>query len=613
MALLMVASAVGLAVKWVKVPYSIALVIVGLTMGACHLLPPVAMTPELILLVCLPALLFEASWNLDVKELLRNWRAIFLLAVPGVLIAMAASAFIMHSLAGTPWTLACLFGAITAATDPISVLALFRRLGVDKRLSLLLEAESLFNDGTAFVLFKLVLVIALASASGQVDMALSPARIAGEFVLSIVGGGGVGLAIGFCASYMTRFLEDHLLETTMTAIAAYGSYLMAEQLHVSPVLAVLMAGIVVGNYGSRMYMNATTRLAVNAFLEYSAFLVNSIVFLLIGLQIDFPHLIKYGPEIGSGVVAILVARFLLIYVFGQVLQTKQMPLPTAWRHMLFWGALRGSLSMALALSLPLSFPYREEMIVVTFGVTLFTLLLPGLTIEYLAKVLKLSLSKTKFFQYEELKGKLFAETQALNCLDNLVREGFVGTDLYDKLAAEVRDKCQNIVKEIELLKVSNEAIDQMALNQTRMHLLEIRKEAIFQLSRMHGAEREVVDSLVLEIDSQLEELSNEKEFAAKTKTEAETEAKTEAETEAKTEAETEAKTEAKTKTKSEAEAEAEEETNLNGQTEMKQHILQENESEQIESRQNAIQSTGITSRTDQTKRTENKPEQIESK
>jgi CPA1 family monovalent cation:H+ antiporter len=508
MALLMVASAVGLAVKWVKVPYSIALVIVGLTIGACHLLPPVAMTPDLILLVFLPALLFEASWNLDVKEILRNWRAIFLLAVPGVIIAMAVSAVIMHNLAGTPWSLAFLFGAITAATDPISVLALFRKLGVDKRLSLLLEAESLFNDGTAVVLFKLVLVIVLAAASGQGEVPLLPGHIVGEFVLSIIGGGGVGLAIGFCASYVTRFFEDHLLETTMTAIAAYGSYLMAEQLHVSPVIAVLMAGIVVGNYGSRMHMNATTRLAVNAFWEYAAFLVNSIVFLLIGLQINIPLLVKYGHEIGIGVLAIVVARVLIIYVLGWLIQTNQRPLPMAWRHMLFWGALRGSLSMALALSLPLSFANREEMIVLTFGVTLFTLLLPGLTIEPLAKILRLSQSNTKFFQYDELKGKLFAETQALNCLDNLLKEGVIGADLYEKLATEVKEKCQSIVRDIEQLKVSNEAIDQMALNHTKMHLLEVRKDAIFQLLRMHGAEREVVDSLVLEIDSQLEELSN---------------------------------------------------------------------------------------------------------
>jgi CPA1 family monovalent cation:H+ antiporter len=460
MALLMVASAVGLAVKWVKVPYSIALVIVGLTIGACHLLPPVAMTPELILLVCLPALLFEASWNLDLKAILRNWRAILLLAVPGVVIAMVVAAFIMHKLAAIPWPLALLFGAITAATDPISVLALFRKLGVDKRLSLLLEAESLFNDGTAFVLFKLVLGITLAGAAAGAtsggESLLAPARIAGEFSLSIIGGAAVGLAIGFGTSYVTRFFDDHLLEITLTAISAYGSYLMAEQLHVSPVIAVLMAGIVVGNYGSRLYMSATTRQAVDAFWEYAAFLVNSIVFLLIGLQIDMPLLAKYGSKIGVGVLAIIVARFLVVYIFGLFIPTKQLPVPFFWRHMLFWGALRGSLSMALALSLPLSFGQREEMIVLTFGVTLFTLLVPGLTIEPLAKVLKLSQTNNKSFHYEELRARLFNETQTLNSLETLLKEGIVGQDLYDKLVTEIKERCRSLVKDIEQLKLSDE-------------------------------------------------------------------------------------------------------------------------------------------------------------
>jgi len=394
MVLLMVASGVGLAVRWVKVPYSIALVIVGLILGASHLLPPVAMTPELILLVFLPALLFEAAWNIDVKELIHDWRAIFLLAVPGVVIAMALGAWVMHLCGALSWPMAFLFGAMTAATDPISVLALFRKMAVDHRLSLILEAESLFNDGTAVVLFKLVLALAIAggaSLGANVNAdAFSLSAVSIQFILSVLGGAGIGLAVGFCSSYVTRFFDDHLLETTLTAIAAYGSYLLADQFNVSAVIAVLMAGIVVGNYGSRQNMSAQTRLAVDAFWEYAAFIVNSLVFLMIGLQIDLPLLLKYGGKIAAGILAILVARVFIVYIFGLLLGAKGKPVPMAWKHMLFWGALRGSLSMALALSLPLSFANREEIIVITFGVVLFTLLVPGLTIEPLAKLLKLS-------------------------------------------------------------------------------------------------------------------------------------------------------------------------------------------------------------------------------
>ncbi|MBU6452173.1 MAG: Na+/H+ antiporter [Cyanobacteria bacterium REEB67] len=514
----MVASAVGLAVRFVRLPYSIALVIVGLFIGACHLLPPVTMTPELILLVCLPALLFEASWNLNLKELARNWRPIILLAVPGVLVSMAVAGFVLHTLGHLAWPLALLFGAITAATDPISVLALFRKMGIDKRLSLILEAESLFNDGTAVVLFKLILGIALSyvastqAGSVAAPFVVSPGALAGSFVISVCGGALVGLFVGYCLSYVTKFFDDHLLEITLTAICAYGSYLLAEQLHVSPVIAVLIAGIVVGNFGSRVYMGPATRLAVDSFWEYAAFIVNSIVFLLIGLQIDFPLLVKYGSLIGCGILSILAARLVLVYLFGPLLSTKELPISLSWRHMLFWGAIRGSLSMALALSLPYSFAPREEMIVLTFGVTLFTLLVPGLTIEPLAKILKLAQNARINFQYERLKGKLFAEKQALNTLDLMVDEGMIGAVLYEEMAEELRLNIEKFVRDIEDLKIGDDLLAGTARSNTERQLLEVRKDALTKLLREHGAERSVVEELVLEIDKKMENLKTDQQI-----------------------------------------------------------------------------------------------------
>lgn len=391
MVLLLVASAVGLAVRWVKVPYSIALVIVGLVLGASHLLPRIEMSPEILLLVFLPALLFEASWNLDARELLKNWRPIVWLAGPGVVISMLISALVVHRFAGLNFSLACLFGAMVAATDPISVLAIIRKLGCDKRLSLLLEAESLFNDGTAVVLFKIMLALVLAGLQSGSTPHLIGLNMAASFLIAVVGGALVGLAVGFAGSWITRFFDDHLLEITLTTIVAYGSYLVAEQCHVSPVIAVLLAGIVVGNYGSRTNMAPSTRLAVDAFWEYAAFVVNSLVFLLIGLQIDLPLLGKYGVQISFGVLGVLLARLILVYLLGFMLSTKANPVPLSWRHLIFWGGLRGSLSMAMALSLPRQLgAQKEELTVLTFGVVLFTLLLPGLTSEDLVKALKLN-------------------------------------------------------------------------------------------------------------------------------------------------------------------------------------------------------------------------------
>ncbi|MBX9693708.1 MAG: cation:proton antiporter, partial [Cyanobacteria bacterium] len=317
-------SAVGIATKWVRLPYSIALVIVGLLIGSSKLFPLVEMTPDLILLACLPALLFEASWNLRWKEIQRNLVPIVVLASAGVVISMFVTGWFMHNVARLPWDVALLFGALTAATDPISVLALFRKLGLDKRLSLILEAESLFNDGTAVVLFKMVLLMTIAGTVSE------PTSCIIEFVRVVVVGALVGFVAGYLASRITRFFDDHLLEITLTTIVAYGSYLVADHFHASAVIAVVVAGIVLGNYGSLTGMSATTRLAVNSFWEYAAFAVNSIVFLLIGLQINLGLLEEHAFEISVAVGAVLVSRIVVVYVLCPFLSTKRLPIPWKW-------------------------------------------------------------------------------------------------------------------------------------------------------------------------------------------------------------------------------------------------------------------------------------------
>lgn len=382
--LLIVASSVAAVVKWIRLPYSIALVIAGLLVGVFHLLPRVEMTPEFILVLMLPALLFEAAWNLRFKELKANWLPISVFATLGVVISMLVVAALMYFFSELGLAAALLFGALISATDPISVLALFRKLGVNKRLSLIMEGESLFNDGTAVVLFKLVLLSAIAGTT------ISLTSAAGSFALMVGGGAVLGVGLGFAASRLTSYFDDHLLEVTLTAILAYGSYLVAEALHVSPVIATICAGLVMGNYGSRVGMSDHTRHAVSLFWEYAAFVVNSLVFLLIGLQIKMDLLIDHSGLIAIGIIAILVARALLVYGLSPVIaRLEKKDLPKPWRHVLVWGGLRGSLCMALALSLPADFPQREALVVVTFGVVLFTLIVKGLTIELLVKRLKL--------------------------------------------------------------------------------------------------------------------------------------------------------------------------------------------------------------------------------
>lgn len=499
--LLTVTAAVSMGVKWIKLPYSISLVIVGLLIGVFHLLPPVEMTPELILLIFLPALLFEASWNIDIREMKENWLPILLLSGPGVIISTIVVAWCMHLAIGMPLMAAFLFGSMISATDPITVLSLFRKLEMSKRLTMVLEGESLFNDGTAVVLFKLILAMVLANAEFSL-MAAS-----GDFLLVVMGGAAVGSTLGYVASKITAFFEDHLLEITLTTILAYGAFLLAEQLKVSAVISVVAAGIVMGNYGSRTAMSATTRIAVNSFWEYAAFLVNSLVFLLIGLQVKFELLQKYAVSIGVAIVAILVARAVLISVLTPCFSTTKLPIPFKWQCLLWWGGLRGSLCMALALSLPTSLAYREEILITTFGVVLFTLLIPGLSIEPLVKLLKMNKTRdSKLAVFSELKSIQIANSKAIDHLEQLKKQCSISESTYDVLKAEIVQSQTEASRDLEALHLSDGSIKQLELLEVKRALLEIRKDSLISLYREGLLSPDSLEKLKVTIDQDISHL-----------------------------------------------------------------------------------------------------------
>lgn len=502
MVLLMVASAVGFALKWVRLPYSVALVIVGLLIGSSHLFPRVEMTPELILFVCLPALLFEASWNIRLNELKKIWKPVSAFATVGVVVSMFITGAILTHFCGLPWQAALLFGSMTAATDPISVLALFRKLGLEKRLSLMLEGESLFNDGTAVVLFKMILLMTI---TGNTLNAFGSVY---EFVRVVVIGAIVGLCVGAFGSRVTRYFDDHLLEITLTTIVAYGSYLVAEQLHSSAVIAVVVAGVVVGNYGSRTGMSATTRLAVNSFWEYAAFVTNSLVFLLIGLQINLNLLMIHAYEIGVAIVAIMVSRIVVVYGLSFFVSDKRLPIPYSWRHLLFWGALRGSLSMALALSLPHDFAMRENIVVLTFGVVLFTLLIPGLTIEPLVRLLGMTSDDKRLREYFTLKSRLYAESNALKDLEQQFTSGIVTRGIYLRIRDEILSKQRDLSHRMEEMKLEHSIIESIQEGETRKRLLESRKDSLLRLLREEAGDPDIVEELVMEVDKDLDQIAS---------------------------------------------------------------------------------------------------------
>ncbi|MBK6430295.1 Na+/H+ antiporter [Candidatus Amarolinea dominans] len=341
--LLLVASLVAILVRRLRVPYTVALVLVGLVLTLQQPLE-LSLTPELILALLVPPLVFEAAFHINFTELRRNLPGILLLAVVGVILSTLIVGGAVSLVTPLSLPIALVFGALISATDPVAVVALFRALGAPRRLALLVEGESLLNDGTAIVLFNLVLAAAL---TGHFDLLNGVA----DFLRVSAGGVVVGLALGWIAAQIIARVDDYLIETTLTTVLAFGAYLVAERLHFSGVLAVVVAGLVNGNIGPQG-MSPTTRIVLFNFWEYVAFLANSFIFLLIGLQVNVPTLLANWQPIAWAIVAVLAARSIVTYSLGWVVNRFSDPLPLRWLHVLNWGGLRGAIALALALSLP---------------------------------------------------------------------------------------------------------------------------------------------------------------------------------------------------------------------------------------------------------------------
>ncbi len=377
--LLLASSLVGILAHRVNVPYTVALVLCGMLLGATGAIHGQALTPSLVLFVFLPGLLFEAAFHLHLDHLKRTFGAVVALAGPGLLITMGIVACMVHWVLGTDWAVSILLGAMVSATDPIAVLAVFRRLGVPKRLSTLVEGESLFNDGVALVVFSSALGVAV---GGHFDAGQSVVA----FLVAVAGGVVVGGTSGFVASRVTAHVDDHLVEMTLATALAYGTYLVSEFFGVSGVLATITAGLVFGNYGRARGMSTRTQEALDDLWEYAAFLLNSLVFLLLGAAFDISRLLADVAAVGVVVVATTVGRAVAVYGLGTGATLLRIAvLPRRWRHVVFWSGLRGALSLAMALSLPPDTPQRDLLVTLVAGVVLVTILVQGSTIDPIAR------------------------------------------------------------------------------------------------------------------------------------------------------------------------------------------------------------------------------------
>ena len=370
--LLLIAAVVAMLTRRLRLPYSVSLVVAGIILAILPFAPKIILTKDLIYTALLPPLLFEAAFFIHWNQLRRDFSLIVVLATLGVLLSASVTATGMHFLANWQWIDALVFGTLIAATDPVSVIATFREAKAKGRLLLLIEAESLFNDGTAAVAFGIVIALA----AGQ---HLTSIEITSMLLKTIVGGTLCGAAVAFGSLLLAGRTDDHLVEITFTTVAAYGSFLLADHFGLSGVLATITAGLVMGNFKSFKSFSERSREAVQAFWEYAAFVANSLVFLLIGMHEARQNFAAIWLPALIAIVLVTLGRAMAIYPCCLIFSRSSLRVTGKHQLVLSWGGLRGALALALALGLPPTIPLREEIITISFAVVAFSVFVQGLT------------------------------------------------------------------------------------------------------------------------------------------------------------------------------------------------------------------------------------------
>lgn len=376
--IILIGAVVAIIARRFKIPYTVGLVTAGFFIAFLPLELEINFSKDLLFKVLLPPLIFEAALYIRWRELRKDLPPIVTYATVGVLLAASVTALILHYTIGWAWQAAILFGVLIAATDPVSVIATFKEAKVEGRLRLLVEAESLFNDSTAAVAFTVALTFALGET-------VSFGSSVWTMFLSVVGGIVCGLLIGVLALLIIGKTEDNLVELSMTTLAAFGSFWLAEHFHLSGILATTAAGLLVGNFAAFGAITEKGEESIRHFWDFAAFVANSIIFIILGVNVASQDFAKSIAPIFVAIIAVLVSRAIAVYPCSWLFSRSSLKVDAKHQHILFWGGLRGALALALALGIPDSLPYRQEILTVTFGVVAFSVFAQGLTITPLLR------------------------------------------------------------------------------------------------------------------------------------------------------------------------------------------------------------------------------------
>ncbi len=510
LALLTASIALIVIADWVRIPYPILLVLGGLVLGFVPGIPPIELPPDLVLIAVLPPLLYGAAFFTSVRELRANVGPIAMLAVGLVLLTMVFVAVAIHAVVpGISWPCAFVLGAIVSPTDPTAAAAIAERVGLPRRLVSLVEGESLVNDGTALVAYKYAV-------AAVVTGAFSLPSAAGSFVLDVVGGVAIGLGVAVVVRHVRRRLDNSPVEITISVLTGYLAYLPAEAAGVSGVLAAVAAGIYLGWYTLEL-TSARTRLQGIAVWEILFFLLNGLLFVLIGLQLPVILDALSGSSTGTliayaaVVIGVVIAtRFLWVFV------ATYAPLPrrgaldgggaAPWKGavVVAWSGMRGAVSLAAALALPLTtdagsaFPNRELIIFLTFTVILGTLVLQGLSLPALIRVLRLPADGLP--ETEEAKARIHAAEAALSRLEELVEEDWVREDTADRLRGMFAFRRDRFGSRFDPDADGSIEDQSAAYRRLVLELLEVERAAVLDLQRSGHIDDEILRRVVRDLD-----------------------------------------------------------------------------------------------------------------
>ncbi len=484
-ALLVVTTLVGIISHRIKVPYTVALMVVGIALSFIDLVPNIELTQELLMGVFLPALLFEAAIHFPSNELKKYAPTIATLAAPGVILTALVTALVLvleinTFKIATPMSFMhyLLFGTIISATDPIAVIALFKQLGVKKKLSVILEGESLFNDGTAIVIYTVVLTALTSGVFSLQDGAML-------FVTEALFGVTIGAVCGTFAAFAMPYSKDPLISIAITTVAAYGTYLLADFMHASGVLATATAGLFLGNMGKKARMEPSIRTAVVSFWRYVSFFVSSIVFLLIGLEVKVLFLFEHIELVIFAFLAVLASRAISVYLPMGMLARMGQPMNIKSATAIWWGGLRGSLSMVLVLSIPDSIAGKDALIAMTFGVVVLSVIVQGSTMGPVVRALGLVEARSDAMTF---MSKCIAKLRAISAQQKAFAKIALEEEIND-VAGDIvsRLHCERQLVLRELKSRENDT-DFIKAKQERMKYIESRLAEVEEDSLMQSAE-----------------------------------------------------------------------------------------------------------------------------